>query len=294
MKEKIFQALKQEFSSLGLGDEILMAHAESLANLGLVTDQNLNTVVSGQKGFLEGLQKFNDKRAAEASKTARENAKKEFEEEARKKEEEAKKAAEEAAKKKAEEEAKAKEEAEKAAAEAARKKAEEEAEAKRLEELKKQKEIPEWFLKQQEEAQVKAKAEREAAEQNAKAAAEAAAKERQELLATLKALQEQNTALSQKMTDYEKENAKVKEEQARANREAFILNKAKEFGIPQSRIDEGFFIAPDADEKGITDYLSKVATNTKAYQLPQTTHQQLQGDQVSKEEIDAIAASLVK
>ena len=39
MKEKIFQKLKQEFSHLGLGDVILQAHADSLASIGLVTDE---------------------------------------------------------------------------------------------------------------------------------------------------------------------------------------------------------------------------------------------------------------
>jgi len=294
MKEKIFQALKQEYTSLGLGDEILMAHAESLAALGLVTDMNLKTVVEGQKGFLEGLQKFNDKRAADAAKTARENAKKEFEDEAKKKAEDAKKQAEEEAKKKAEEEAKAKAEAEKAAAEAAKKKAEEEAEKARLEALKKQNEIPEWFVKQQEEAAAKAKAEREAAEARAKEAAETAAQERKELLETLKAFKEQNETLTKTINGIKEESDKAKAELAKKTRADFILSKAKEMGIPQTRIDEGFVIADEADEKGISEYLGKVASNIKATQLPTTTHQQMVNAEVSKSEMDAIAATMVK
>ena len=52
MKEKIYAKLKQAYSSLGLGDEVLQAHAESLANLGFVTDENLDAVVGGQKPFI--------------------------------------------------------------------------------------------------------------------------------------------------------------------------------------------------------------------------------------------------
>ena len=105
MKEKIFNALKQAYSYLGLGDEILQAHAESLANLGLVTDENLTNVISTQKTFLEGLQKQNDRRVSEATEKARNKVKAEYEAEAKKKAEEAKQKADEEAKKKAEEDA---------------------------------------------------------------------------------------------------------------------------------------------------------------------------------------------
>ena len=66
MKDKIFQALKQAFPQLGLGDEILMARAEALDATGLVTEENLQAVVTSQKANLEALQKSNDKRVAEA------------------------------------------------------------------------------------------------------------------------------------------------------------------------------------------------------------------------------------
>ena len=75
MKDKIFQALKQEFTHLGLGDEILTARAEALASTGLVTDENLQSVVSSQKASLEAMQKDNDKRVA----AALAKAKKEYE-----------------------------------------------------------------------------------------------------------------------------------------------------------------------------------------------------------------------
>ena len=74
MVEKIFNALKQEFSYLGLGDSVLRPYAESLGACGFVTDDNLNDVVSKQKSSLEAIQKANDKRAADAMKTAEEKA----------------------------------------------------------------------------------------------------------------------------------------------------------------------------------------------------------------------------
>ena len=74
MKDKIFQALKQDYPQLGLGDEVLMARAEALAATGLVTDENLKTVVASQKANLEALQKSNDKRVADALAKARKEA----------------------------------------------------------------------------------------------------------------------------------------------------------------------------------------------------------------------------
>ena len=68
MKEKIFNALKQAYSHLGLGDEFLTAQADALAASSLVTDENLANVVAAQKSALEFAQKANDKRAAEAQK----------------------------------------------------------------------------------------------------------------------------------------------------------------------------------------------------------------------------------
>ena len=109
MVEKIFNALKQKFSYLGLGDSVLRPYAESLGACGFVTDDNLNDVVSKQKSSLEAIQKANDKRAADAMKTAEEKAeakrKAAEEAEAKKAEEAAKKAEEEKAKKAAEEKA---------------------------------------------------------------------------------------------------------------------------------------------------------------------------------------------
>lgn len=230
MKDKIFQRLKTSYSSLGLGDAILQAHAEALANLGLVTDDNIETVITAQKGFLESLQQSNDKRVTEAVA----KAKKAAEDDAA-----AKKAAEEAAKKAAEEEA-----AKKAAEEEARKKAAEE---------------PEWFKAYKEQVEKERKAE------------------------------------SEKFNAFKTEYDKLKAEQAKSERQNMILAKAKELGIPQSRIDEGFAIAETENEEGIANYLANVAKNINAYQLPNKPFSFPHSDgNATKEEVDKVAAMLVK
>ena len=66
MTNKIFQALKQAYPQLGLSDEIMSSHANMLAGIGFVTDDNLDKVVAMQKDYLQGLQKANDKRVSEA------------------------------------------------------------------------------------------------------------------------------------------------------------------------------------------------------------------------------------
>ena len=66
MKTKIFNALKQEYARLGLGDNILSGLSDMLASTGMVTEENLQSVVVGQKAYLEDLQKSNDRRVQEA------------------------------------------------------------------------------------------------------------------------------------------------------------------------------------------------------------------------------------
>lgn len=57
MKDKIYQGLKQTFSAkYGVGDDIYLGVAESLASTGLVTDENLATVIQGQDATLKGHQ----------------------------------------------------------------------------------------------------------------------------------------------------------------------------------------------------------------------------------------------
>lgn len=283
MKEKIFQLLKQEYKSLGLGDEVLQAHAEMLDKMGLVTDDNIETVVASQKDFLESLQKDNDRRVTDA--------KKKFEEAQKAKEDAERKAAEEEAKKKAEEEAK---------------KAAEEAERKRLEELAKRNEMPDYLKKYFEE---------QAAEK--KASDEARTKEREEFKKLVETLTQKNTDQAktyneqmeaqsktikelQETIQKQAEEAKAKEEaaakaKAKADHDAKILSKAKELGIPESRINEGFTLSDDATDEAIETYLSKVANNYKALLQPQFggSYRASEGEP-TKEDVDNVAASLVQ
>ena len=283
MKEKIFQLLKQEYKSLGLGDEVLQAHAEMLDKMGLVTDDNIETVVASQKDFLESLQRDNDRRVTDA--------KKKFEEAQKAKEDAERKAAEEEAKKKAEEEAK---------------KAAEEAERKRLEELAKKNEMPDYLKKYFEE---------QAAEK--KASDEARTKEREEFKKLVETLTQKNTDQAktyneqmeaqsktikelQETIQKQAEEAKAKEEaaakaKAKADHDAKILSKAKELGIPESRINEGFTLSDDATDEAIETYLSKVANNYKALRQPQFggSYRASEGEP-TKEDVDNVAASLVQ
>lgn len=283
MKDKIFQLLKQEYKSLGLGDEVLQAHAEMLDKMGLVTDDNIETVVASQKSFLESLQKDNDRRVTDA--------KKKFEEAQKAKEDAERKAAEEEAKKKADEEAK---------------KAAEEAEKKRLEELAKKNEMPDYLKKYFEE---------QAAEK--KASDEARTKEREEFKKLVETLTQKNTDQAktyneqmeaqsktikelQETLQKQAEEAKAKEEAAakakvKADHDAKILSKAKELGIPESRINEGFTLSDDATDEAIEAYLSKVANNYKALQQPQFggSYRASEGEP-TKEDVDNVAASLVQ
>lgn len=283
MKDKIFQLLKQEYKSLGLGDEVLQAHAEMLDKMGLVTDDNIETVVASQKSFLESLQKDNVRRVTDA--------KKKFEEAQKAKEDAERKAAEEEAKKKADEEAK---------------KAAEEAEKKRLEELAKKNEMPDYLKKYFEE---------QTAEK--KASEEARTKEREEFKKLVETLTQKNTdqakAYNEQMEEQSKtikelqetiqkqaDEAKAKEEaaakaKAKADHDAKILSKAKKLGIPDSRIDEGFNLSDDATDEAIDTYLSKVANNYKALQQPQFggSYRASEGEP-TKEEVDNVAASLVQ
>ena len=72
MKQKIFQSLKQEYSSLGLGDAVIEALAESLSQF--VNDGNMAAVVTAQKPYLEAMQRANDKRATDAAAKAKAEA----------------------------------------------------------------------------------------------------------------------------------------------------------------------------------------------------------------------------
>lgn len=283
MKDKIFQLLKQAYKSLGLGDDVLQAHADMLAGTGIVTEDNVQTIVESQKSFLESLQKENDRRVTEA------RAKLQAEQKA--KEDAAKKLAEEEALKKAEED---------------KKKAEEEAEAKRLEEFQKKNEVPEYLKKYFEEQAAKEKQAKEDAakeREEYKRLVESITKSNNEQKdAYTKQLEEQNVTIKslQETIQKQQEEAKAKEEaaakaKAKAEHDAKILSKAKELGIPQSRIEEGFVIAEDADDDTIGNYLTKVANNYKAQQQPVLGAFPLQrAGEPTKEDVDNVAENLVK
>lgn len=226
MKSLIFQKLKQEYSHLGLGKEVLQAHADALAATGLVTDENIDTIVSSQSAFLESIQKANDQRVTEAQKKAKEDARREFTDAAKRAEEEAKRKAED---------------------EAMRRKQEEQ--------------MPDWYL-----------AEKEA---NAKS---------NEII----------KKLAESFEAMKKENEAFKLEKAAAERKNLILSKAKELGIPEYRIKEGFSIAEDADETTITEYLTSVSNNIKAFSLPSNKEAfPMSGPDLKKEDLDSVAKSLV-
>lgn len=67
MKEKIFNGLKQEYANLGLSDELLQSVAASLEATGIVTDDNLATVIKGQEGMLKSYQSNLDRLRTEGA-----------------------------------------------------------------------------------------------------------------------------------------------------------------------------------------------------------------------------------
>lgn len=90
-----------------------------------------------------------------------------------------------------------------------------------------------------------------------------------------------------------RENEAFKLEKANAERKNLIHSKAKELGIPEYRIKEGFSIADNADESAITEYLTTVANNIKANQLPSNKEAFPMSTNLKKEDIDSIAKGLV-
>lgn len=74
MKEKIFSALKTKFSNLGFSAKAIEGVAESLATTGLVNDENLDTIVEGQKSALSAMQAEIDRRVTSAVEEARSNS----------------------------------------------------------------------------------------------------------------------------------------------------------------------------------------------------------------------------
>lgn len=258
MKQKIFEQLRTSYSHLGLGDSILNAVATSLAGAGLVNDENLASVVLAQKDALEAMQKANDKRAADAARKASDDAEK------RAKDEVARLESELSALKLADKPVPAEQETkptDPAPTEPANSPSGTSKSAESVVD-----EIPEWYKKQ-------------SAEQRAQ----------------LKAILDKNAELSKSINKLQTENDAFKAKQAAEQRSAFISAKAKELGVPQWRVDEGFSIAADADEAQITDYITTVANNVKANLLPTegVGFPHFTGD-VKKEDMDALAEKLLR
>ena len=110
----------------------------------------------------------------------------------------------------------------------------------------------------------------------------------------LKKLSESNELLQRSVTAMKQENETYKQEKATAERNNMIVSKAKELGIPEYRIKEGFSIASDASEEVISDYLTTVANNIKAFSLPSNDKAfPHSGSELKKEEIEDIAKTLV-
>ena len=109
-----------------------------------------------------------------------------------------------------------------------------------------------------------------------------------ELDAKLEALINAKVApLQEKLTAYESKEAK-------ATRQAQILGKAKELGIPEWRINEGFIIADDADEASINTMLSGVKQNIVTAGLETSKGFPIdQNKTPSKEELDGILGNIL-
>lgn len=182
------------------------------------------------------------------------------------------------------------------------KKAEETAKKKAEEDAKKKAE--EKAQKEAEEAAKKAEEERKKAEEDAKKGGltpEIKAYLDELEKAHKKALEDQRAAyetqinsLSDSVKNLKNTHDAAELARARAERQSKILNKAKELGIPQSRIDEGFVIADDADDNAISTYLSTVKKNIDASKLPGANHFALGSENPTKEEIADIADALVE
>lgn len=252
---KLLAALKQKYSSLGLGDEVLQARAETLIATGLVTEENLEAVAASQKADLENLQRLNDRRVTDALEKQR------------------KKHLEELEKQKAEQEKKYLEELEKL-----RNPGNKDDATALLAEFKANQE------KERKEYEKKIQKLLEDGKKNTSSNEEA-----------FNSLKGQFDALSSNYNELKKELDTEKATKAHAERTAKILDLAKSLGVPQWRIEEGFNIAEDATEEAIKEHLTKVANNVKTNSLPGGGNRfPLKGDELSKEEADELAKSIVK
>lgn len=145
------------------------------------------------------------------------------------------------------------------------------------------------------------KAEEEAKAEAAKKKAEEAEKAGKDKPEWQKEIDKRFEEFSKKESEREKEFNALKEkyealekEKAESARTSTILSKAKELGIPDWRIKEGFAISADADEAAINSHLTTVATNLKTANLPNNRMGHILDDgKPSKEQISDIADSLI-
>ena len=125
-------------------------------------------------------------------------------------------------------------------------------------------------------------------------------KEREEELAKLQKqiadMGNSNVELTNQLKKMQEQKATEEAERAKAERQSFILSKAKEIGLPEWRIKQGFSFADDMDEAKITETLTGYANDIKTNLLPKkggsaavdTTKE------VSKEEAADIAKSMIR
>lgn len=144
--------------------------------------------------------------------------------------------------------------------------------------------------------ETKAEAAKTKAEEDAKKAAENKDKPEWQ-----KEMDKRFEEFSKKEVEREKEFNALKEkyealekEKTEASRANTIMSKAKELGIPDWRIKEGFAISADAGEAAINSHLTTVATNLKTANLPNNRMGHILDDgKPSKEQISDIADSLI-
>lgn len=97
----------------------------------------------------------------------------------------------------------------------------------------------------------------------------------------------------QRYNTMKNESDAMKAEKAKNDRLALIANKAKELGIPEWRVKEGFVIDDSADETAIVSYLSGIQTNLVTAGLGGKGLYPLAGDQkATKEDADKIVSGM--
>lgn len=98
----------------------------------------------------------------------------------------------------------------------------------------------------------------------------------------------------EKLNALKTESDTLKAEKAKNARMSLITNKAKELGIPEWRVNEGFVIADDADETAIASYLANIQQNLVTAGLDGKGHFPLAGNkEATKEETDKIASTMI-